>query len=423
MADVWRRRARLRRRSLRLIAAAALLFIIGWITVENVGLARFLGAPASDLTSIPSPDAWPTAGGGPSRDGVARALGTLRGEPAWEVDLGAPPGGSPVIARDSIYIGSTDGRVHARSLADGTELWTRDVGAPVRSTPSVAGDLLFVGLLDGRIVAMSTETGEPAWEFQTGQAVRSSPAVVDGVLYVGSSDHRLYALDASSGKERWSFATGGRITSSPSVNERLVVVTSQDNFIHFIDHHTAKRRFDYKISLTNGSAAIAGDSVFASDFSGTIRRIHWDERELPFEKAIRQVRRWMFRWGMANELPRQKGVVWVTQDFGESFVGTPAVDRSAVYASTSSGKLVAYDKATGVELWRTSVGSSVLTSPTVAGDQVLVGDRSGTLSSIDRKTGAVTSLSTLRGAVTSGIAVSGGLFAVATDAGLLYVFR
>ena len=130
----------------------------------------------------------------------------------------------------------------------------------------------------------------------------------------------------------------------------------------------------------------------------------------------------MFRWGMADELPPQKGVVWVAQDFGESFVGTPAVDLFAVYASTSSGKLIAYDKATGVELWRAAVGSSVLTSPTVAGDRVLVGDRSGTLSSIDRETGEVTRLSTVRGAITTGIAAGGGLFAVATDAGRLYVF-
>lgn len=270
---------------------------------------------------------------------------------------------------------------------------------------------------------MAVESGDVIWEFRTGQAVRSSPAVVDGVLYVGSSDHRLYALDALTGKERWSFATGGRITSAPSVNERQVVVTSQDNYVHFIDRKTAKRKFDYEVSLTDGSAAIAGDSVFVSDVSGAIRRIHWGEREQPFEKAIRAVRRWMFRWGMADDLPSQKGVVWVTKEPHESFVGTPAVDRSTVFASTASGVLLAYDRMTGAQLWRAAVATVALTSPTVVGNQLMVGDGSGTLSSVDASTGDVGWQSVVSGGVMESAAISEATLVLMTEAGRLYAFR
>ena len=408
---------------MRAAVVAAILLVAGWVAIENVGLARFLPAPASQLSSVVSHDAWPTDAGGPSRDGVAQASGPIRGELSWDADLGAPPSGGPVIADGKVFIGTTDGRMHARFLSDSTKVWTRDLRAPLSSTPTLAGEFVFVGLLDGRVVGMAAETGSVVWEFQTGQAVRSSPAVVNGVLYVGSSDRRLYALDALTGKERWSFATGGRITSAPSVNERQVVVTSQDNHVHFIDLRTAKRRFDYEISLTNGSAAIAGDSVFVTDLGGRIRRIRWDERELPFEKAIRNVRRWMFRWGMADELPPQKGVVWVTQQPRTSFVGTPAVNASAVYASTASGALLAYDRATGVEMWRVPVASPALAPPVVISGQVLVGDASGALSAVDGSTGEVVWRSVIDGAITEGIAAGGGMLALATEEGRLYAFR
>lgn len=421
--EVWRRRARLRRGGTRAVIGVVLLALVGWIVVENLGLARFLPAPESDLTTMASSEAWPTEGGSTLRDGVSLVSGPIRGPLAWDVNLGSDPGGAPVIAGGVVFIGSSDGNMHARSLLDGSEVWTRNLGAPISSTPSLAGSLVFVGLLDGRVVAVAAETGETAWEFQTGQGVRSSPTVVNGVLYVGSDDHRLYALDAAIGKQRWSFATGGRITSSPSVTESLVVFVSQDNFVHFIDIHTAKRQFNYEISLSTGSAAIAGDSVFAADVAGRVRRIHWDEQEFPLERAIQNVHKWMFRWGMADNLPPRKGAVWVVQQPRESFTGTTAVDQSTVYVSTAGGTVTAYGRTNGKERWGASVGSSPLTSPIVVGDQVLVGDASGTLSSIDRRTGEIIWQSPVTGAVTEGMAAAGATLALVTEDGRLYAFE
>jgi outer membrane protein assembly factor BamB len=420
---MWRRRARLRRRGRRVAAAIALLFIASWITVENIGVARFLPAPASNLSQIASSDAWPTGGGGPLRDGIALTSGPIGQMIVWDADLNSPPAGGPIIADGVVFIGSTDGLMHALSLSDGTQLWVSDLQTRISSTASYAGGFVFVGLLDGYVVALDATTGDTVWRFKADQAIRSSSAIVDGVLYVGSSDRRLYALDAATGNIRWSFATGGRITSGPSVNERQVVVIAQDNLVHFIDKKTAKLKFDYEISLTNGSAALAGDSVFVVDVNGGIRRIHWEERVLPFEKGIRSVRRWLFRWGMTDELPPQKGVVWVTQDPTESFEGTPAVDRFTVFISTSKGQLLALERETGVELWRAMLGSSALTSPTVAGGHIFVGDESGYLSAVNSSTGEVVWQLSVGHMIAESIAIGDGILVVANDAGRVFAYR
>ena len=275
-------------------------------------------------------------------------------------------------------------------------------------------------MLDGRLAALDRGNGSIVWTFQTGEPVRSSPAVVDGVLYAGSSDRRLYVIDALTGKERWSFVTEGRITSDSTVNDHLVIVISQDNFIHFIDKRTAKRWFDYEISLADGSAAVAGDSVYAADIRGTIRRVHWDNREWPFEKSTRNVRRWMFRWGMVSELPPQKGVVWVRQEAGESFTGTPAVDPERVYASTANGTVFAYDKQTGDEVWRADLHESSATAPVVHGDEVVIGTKAGLLVALETATGRLKWSIRPSADAIRGIAVgSGRLYATDSDGMLI----
>lgn len=372
---------------MRAAAAGLVLFIGTWAVVENVGLTRFLPAPESDLSSVFQVGDWPTEGGSPQRASVAPGATTqLRGEVAWEVDIGVAGGGA-VVTGDTLYVGTTDGMMHALSASDGTSIWKQHLGAPTSSTPSVAGHLVYVGMLDGRLTALDREDGSVVWTFRTDAPVRSSPAVVDGVLFAGSSDRRLYALDALTGEQRWSFATGGRITSSPAVNEDLVVVVSQDNLIHFIDRRTAKRWFDYEVSLTNGSAVIADDSIYAADARGTIRRVRWNNRAWPFEKSLRNIRQWMFRWGMASELPPQKGVVWVRQEAGESFIGTPAVDPERVYASAASGEVFAYDRQTGDAVWQADLGAPGATSPTIRGDELIVGTRMGALVALEVATG------------------------------------
>ena len=395
-----------------------------WVVVENIGLARFVPAPASDLTSELRVGDWPTEGGSPLRANAAPGPPTtLTGEIAWTADLGAPQGSGPVVMEGSVYAGDANGCVHAFAASDGAPLWNRCLGAPISSTPSVAGHLIYLGMLDGRLTALDRGNGSIVWTFHTGAPVRSSAAVVDGVLYAGSSDHRLYALDALTGEERWSFATAGRITYSPAVNEHLVIVASQDNLVHFIDKQTAKRWFDYKVPLASGSAAVAGDSVYAADISGTIRRVHWDNREWPLEKSLRNVRQWMFRWGMLKELPPQKGVVWVRQETRQSFIGTPAVDGERVYVSTAGGRVFTYERQTGDEVWRTDLGESSTTGPVIQGDQVVMGTGTGLLVALESATGRELWRIKPAAVAIRGIAVGDGALYAADADGVLIGIR
>ena len=130
-----------------------MLLVVSWVAIENIGLVRFLPDPASDLTSELRSGDWPTEGGSPQRaNAMPEAATPLGGEVAWKADLGASPGGGPVVLENVVYAGSVDGCMGAFSASDGAPLWNRCLEAPISSTPSIAGRLIYFGMLDGQVV-------------------------------------------------------------------------------------------------------------------------------------------------------------------------------------------------------------------------------------------------------------------------------
>ena len=131
----------------------------------------------------------------------------------------------------------------------------------------------------------------------------------------------------------------------------------------------------------------------------------------------------MFRWGMLDELPPQKGVVWVRQERGESFIQTPAVDSERAYVSTAGGTVFAYDKQTGDTVWQTHLGASAATSPTVIGGEVVVGTQSGTIASVDAATGEIRWRIEPGGGAILGVAVGADALYATGASGLLVEIR
>ncbi len=101
---------------------------------------------------------------------------------------------SPAVVGDTVYVGSSRGRLYALSTADGAEQWRFQTDGAVVSSPVVVDGTVYVGSYDGNVYALSTADGAEQWRFQTGDSVASSPAVVDGTVYVGSNDGSVYAL-------------------------------------------------------------------------------------------------------------------------------------------------------------------------------------------------------------------------------------
>src|SRR6185369_7237463 len=95
-----------------------------------------------------------------------------------KIKTGAAVLGSPVIVKDTIYIGCSDHSFMALSLNGGTIYWKfTGLQGPVMSTPLVYGGMVIFGAWDRFLYALDKNDGKLIWKWQNGNAVINfSPA-------------------------------------------------------------------------------------------------------------------------------------------------------------------------------------------------------------------------------------------------------
>jgi outer membrane protein assembly factor BamB len=149
--------------------------------------------------------------------------------------------GTPAVENGRVYIGAYDGNVlyvTTNGEVSGTKFKT---GGPIVGSVVIDGDTLFVGSTDGKLYALSLDLKEK-WYFKTEGKIWSTPVVTNGVVYVASADHNLYAIDAESGNEVWRFETEAAIMSTPLVENGKVYIGGCDRKFYSVDAATEEER-------------------------------------------------------------------------------------------------------------------------------------------------------------------------------------
>ncbi len=100
---------------------------------------------------------------------------------------------SPAVGNGMLFFGTRAGDFRCVGLSDHRTLWTYATGADVRSSPVIADDTVLIGSYDGRVYAFSL-AGKLRWSFDTGSRIYSTPAVAVGRVYFGDMTGWLYCL-------------------------------------------------------------------------------------------------------------------------------------------------------------------------------------------------------------------------------------
>jgi outer membrane protein assembly factor BamB len=359
--------------------------------IISVVLAATLGVVAMAPADAQSMFRGDASRSGVQRDAAPRGFHRVK----WTFATGDAVVSSPVWSDGAVIFGSDDGNVYAVDASSGRQRWQFKSGGPVPSTPAVAGSQVFVASYDGKLYALDAATGDLRWKFATegerrfeakglhGMQPRqqtfadpfdvylSSPVVVGASVYFGSGDGHVYALDTGTGALRWKFRTDNVVHASPAVADGLVYVGSWDGRLYALDAATGAERWRFQAGVDplmfnqqgfQSSPAVANGIVYVGCRDSNLYALD----------AKTGQERWRFPTGAS----------WV--------IVSPAVrDGRVIFATSDSSLYHVVDAASGKPLVEQKAKAYMFSSPTIAGDVVLIGVLNGVLEARDFATGTL----------------------------------
>lgn len=176
---------------------------------------------------------WPVLGHDPARSGATADQIRPPFERKWYRlfdDEGLQSGIQPVIARNTLFIGTMRGVFYAIDTTTGEDLWRFKAGGPILHSAAVFEGMVFFGCADGNLYALNATDSTLCWKFSAGPAIWNAPVVHAGLVYFGGRDGTLYALDVVTGQARWSAMTGAPVLNSPAIDvtRQRIYVGSED---------------------------------------------------------------------------------------------------------------------------------------------------------------------------------------------------
>ncbi|MDQ2050843.1 PQQ-binding-like beta-propeller repeat protein [Natronolimnohabitans sp. A-GB9] len=344
---------------------------------------------------------WNQFKGDPRHSGVRRDLeGPDRVSERWTADL-VGPAGSPVLDRDTVFVGTSHGNCYAFDRETGRRRWTFETTVATDETPVVTRDSLFLGTEDGTVFALDPATGDLQWERALSDGREPALALADGRLYVGHTAG-VSTLEPATGETIWTHETDAPVVGTPAAEHprdrkrrhdrshspdedeldllsledarmdeegtddgTRVYVGTADETIHALAADTGEERWTAPVggAVVDGPTIVDG-RVYVADDDGTLVALHADN-----------------------------GQSWFTYRSQDDFTTAPTVlpDASATFVGAADGYLHVTDTTFGRRKLRgwlfskkgVALDGEVRSSPVVVGDVLCVGDSTGSLYGVD----------------------------------------
>ena len=191
-----------------------------------------------------------------------------------------PGGVAADAASGMVLFGTRDGWLHA-VRDDGKVAWEFRTDGGFPGPPAVEGDTVYAGSSDGRLYAIALRTGKELWRYDAKEELGTRPAVVDGTVYVASLQDTVFAIDAKTGAWKWHHRreprAGFTIRGAAPVQVALgtVYAAYSDGFVAALDPATGSARWERMVApagdeLDVDGLVVEGGRVYAAAYSGAV---------------------------------------------------------------------------------------------------------------------------------------------------------
>lgn len=316
-----------------------------------------------------------------------------------------------VVADETVFLGSVEGRLVAVSIADGARQWSEPLqasgstggfgcaaspaGVAIYGTPVVAGDLVYIAGYNGKIYAFDSSSLQKRWVYPPEgnlQPIVSGPVVALGKVYFGGSDGKVYALDADTGVEAWEpFQTGSKIWSTPVIDDGTVYISSFDKKIYALDANTGEKKWE--TAEVGGAIAstplIYSNTVYFGSFDRYLYAVDATDGSLKWKSEV---------------------------EAGSWFWAKPIIYNNTVYAPSLDGKVYILDAESGHELVGViDLGNPVSSSPVLVDGSIIIASEEGRVYSLDTTNNQVKPLADVKEKVDAPLWASNGVVYIHTQ--------
>ncbi|WBU63251.1 PQQ-binding-like beta-propeller repeat protein [Paracoccus aerodenitrificans] len=393
--------------------------------------------PAVSTTALSLPAAranaeWTHRGANAAHLSGHVALGSGM-QQVFAAPIGQPAGkrhritADPIVAAGRVFTLDSRATVTATAQSGGTA-WSTNLTPAGESPNSVSGGgvayesgQVFATTGYGELVALDAASGGILWRQRVGAPIGGAPTVQNGVVYVTSRNAVGFAVRASDGKLLWQVAgipqpTGVMGVAAPAVAGDLVVFPFSSGQLLAVDRETGTERWSGQVAGNRVGRAISnirdmtGEPVIAGDV------IYAGTSS-----------------GRINAFDRQSGLpLWSAR---QGAVSPVLAVGNAIFAVNDQNQLVRIDAATGAVIWGVNMPWYTDTrvrrqdriyahyGPILAGGRLFVASSDGLLRAFDPVSGSLVGQAPIPGGAASAPVVAGNTLYVASRDGNLYAYR
>jgi outer membrane protein assembly factor BamB len=264
-------------------------------------------------------------------------------------------------------------------VAELQPVWKEKLPKGAFRSPLIAGESVFVGSMDGYVYELDVKSGQTLRKFYIGTPITPELTIDEGVLYVGEGVHdthsaRIYAFDLRSGKFKGAYQTKGHTEGQPVVgvhdNEKLIFAVAGSDGVHAIDPKTMQAKWTAHDGHIDASVRVHNGRVFA----GTGREKGDTEKNRSYAVAY-DFSSGAKLWKM--ELPASS---WMNPVVWREFV---CFVYGEVYFESGLGGVQCFRQDNGMPSKSFNLASPQTTLPLVIEDSIITTDSKGTVCSID----------------------------------------
>ena len=207
-------------------------------------------------------------------DGKLFGLDKRTGKRRWIYDRSVPVltlrgTGAPVVAQGVVVNGFDSGRLVAVDLIDGQTVWEARLAVPrgrselerlvdIDASPVIADNTVFAVTYQGRIAALDLLSGDLLW--QRDMSSYTGLSVDNDFLYVTDADSQVWALDRINSASTWRVEKlRARGLTAPAVLGEHVIVGDIEGYVHWLSREDGRQMLRVKV----GSAPIFAQPVVA----------------------------------------------------------------------------------------------------------------------------------------------------------------